>query len=177
MNWESVDNDEDGDDLSMGASHSSYLPYCYFEHHRGRIVEYAVINFDGDPYVLGERGLSGGVGTQGWVDLWVLDVQIINFFNTTVNKIKYYPPDFNGINLASTVAGSLPLFFGCFCSNENGTSIPTGGALGESSNAYDELSSLGWNSSGGGNSKEKSGERSWCLLDDWPNAGAGFRGP
>ena len=30
----------------------------------------------------------------------------------------------------------------------NGTSIPTGGALGESTDVYDELSSLSWKSSG-----------------------------
>jgi hypothetical protein len=53
---------EDGD-LLMGTSHSSYLPYCYL---------------DGDPYVSGEGGLSGGAGTHGQVKLWVLVVQIFS---------------------------------------------------------------------------------------------------
>lgn len=56
----------------MRVNHSSYLPYYYLEHHRGRVVEYAIINLDGDPYVSGERGLLGGAGTQGKVELWVL---------------------------------------------------------------------------------------------------------
>ena len=67
--------DEDGD-MSMRANHghSSYL-----EHRRGRVVEYAIRDLDGDPsYASGERGLSGGAGTQTWsqVKLWVLVVQI-----------------------------------------------------------------------------------------------------
>ena len=66
------------------------------------------------------------------------------------------------------MAGSLSLFVGCFCSNVgNGTSvfasIPTGRVLGESSNTYDELSSLSWNSSGGDDPKLESGGKSWCL--------------
>ena len=66
--------DEDGD-LSMRPSHSSSLPHCHLEHHRGRIVEYAIRNLYGDPYVMGERGLSGVVaGTLGQVKLWVLVV-------------------------------------------------------------------------------------------------------
>ena len=77
MNWGSPGNDEDGD-LSMWASHSSYLPYCYLEHHRGRVVEYAIRNLDGDPYASGERGLSFEAGTHGRVKLWVLDVQKIS---------------------------------------------------------------------------------------------------
>ena len=60
----------------MRASHSGYLPCCYLKHHRGRIVEYSIRNFDGDPYVSVERGLSGG--TRGQVKLWVLDVQNTN---------------------------------------------------------------------------------------------------
>lgn len=70
----------------------------------------------------------------------------INFFiNTTVNQIKYYSTGFDSIKMA----GSLSLFVCYFCSNVgNGTPIQTGGALGESSDAYDELSSLSWNSSG-----------------------------
>lgn len=65
-----------------------------------------------------------------------------------------------------TVAGSLSLFLGCFCSNVgNGTSIPTGGALGKSSDAYVELSSLNGKNSGGGDPKVESGGNleSWCL--------------
>ena len=59
------------------------------------------------------------------------DCPINIFTNTAVNKIKNYSPGFDGINLASTVAGSLSLFVGCFCSNfGNGTLILTGGALG-----------------------------------------------
>ena len=80
------------------------------------------------------------------------------FINTTENQIKYYSPGFDCINLASTVAGSLSPFVGCFCSNVgNGTSIPTGGAVGESTDAYDKLSSLSWNSSGEDDPKVESG--------------------
>ena len=88
------------------------------------------------------------------------------FINTIVNEIEYYSPGFDCINLASTAAAGLSLVVsGCFSSNVgNGTSIPTGGALGESSDAYDELSSLGWNSSGRGNPKVGSaGGKSWYL--------------
>jgi hypothetical protein len=95
-------------------------------------------------------------------------------FANTTNQINYSPASgFDCIDLASTVAGSLSLFVGCFCSNVgNGRSIPTGGALGESSDAYDvSKASLSWKSSVGGDPKTESGEKSWCLLDDWSNAG------
>ena len=147
MNWGTLGIDEDGD-MSMRASHSSYL-----EHRRGRVVEYAIRKLDGDPYASGERGLSGG----GWDSEpgKLVGAGCTNIFtNITVNQIKYYSPGFDSscIKLASTVAGSLSLFVGCFCSNVgNGTPIQTGGALawGESSDVYDESSSLSWNSSGG----------------------------
>ena len=80
MNWdsESPDNDEDGD-LSMRASHSSYLAYCYLWHRQGRVVEYyGIKNLDGRPFVSRERGISGGDGTQRQVKLWVLVVQIFS---------------------------------------------------------------------------------------------------
>ena len=51
----------------------------------------------------------------------------------------------------------------------NGTSIPTSGALGGSSDAYDVLSSLSWKSSGRGDPKVESDGKSWCPLGDWPN--------
>jgi hypothetical protein len=74
MNWGLLGNDEIGD-LSMRASHSSHLPYCYLDHHQERIVECAIRNLDGVP---GERGLSGGAGTQGQVNLWALIVQLFS---------------------------------------------------------------------------------------------------
>jgi hypothetical protein len=78
------------------------------------------------------------------------------FTNTKLNQVEYYSPRFDCINLASTVAGSLSFFVGCFCSKVgNDTSIPTGGA---SSDVYDvELSSLSWKSSVGGDPKVESG--------------------
>ena len=93
------------------------------------------------------------------------------FIKTTVNQIKYYSPGFDCIKMA----GILSLFVGWFCPNiGNGTLIQTVGALGESSDEYDELFSLGWNSSGRDDPKLESGGKSWRLYD-WPNAGAGFR--
>ena len=65
MNWESVGNDEDGD-LLVRPSHSSY---CHSKHHWGRVVECVIRSLDGDPYASGERGLSGGAGTQALVKL------------------------------------------------------------------------------------------------------------
>lgn len=60
------------------------------------------------------------------------------------------------------MAGSLSLFIGCFCSNIGiGTSIPTGGAPGKSSDAYDEFSSLSWKGSEEGEPKVESGGKSW----------------
>ena len=77
IDWGLLGSDEDGG-LSMRVSHSSYLPYCcYLERRRGRVAEYAIRNLDGDPYASGERGLSGGAGTQSQVKLWVL-VQIFS---------------------------------------------------------------------------------------------------
>ena len=89
-NWGSLatlGNEEDGD-LPMKASRPSCLAYCYL---------------DGDPYVSGEGSLSGGVGTQGQVKLWVLGTDI--FSSNTVNKIRFYSPGFDCIfciNLVST---------------------------------------------------------------------------
>ena len=84
-------------------------------------------------------------------------VVLLFSLNTTVNQIKYYSPEFDCISLASTVAGSLSLVNG-FCSNVgNGTSISTDGAPGESTDANDELSSLSWKSSVGGDPKLESG--------------------
>ena len=88
MNWGSPGNDEDGD-LSMWASHSSYLPYYYLEHLWGRVVEYAIRNSDGDLYASGEGGLSGEAGTHGQVELWVLDVQIISLTHYKSNQILF----------------------------------------------------------------------------------------
>ena len=72
------------------------------------------------------------------------------------------------------MAGGLSLFVSCFRLNVgNGKSIPTGGTPGKSSDAHDELSSLGWKSSGGGGpAKVELGGKSWCLRDDWSNTGA-----
>ena len=110
-----------------------------------------------------ERRLPGWTGTQGhWqVKLWLLVVQLFSL----LNQINYYSPGFDCINfkLASTLAGGMSLV-GCFCSNvDNGTSIPTGGTLGESSDAYDELSSFSWKSSRVRDFKVESGGKSWCL--------------
>ena len=92
------------------------------------------------------------------------------FSNTTVNRIKCHSREFDCIDLASTVAGTLSLFVGCFCLN-----VGNDDELGESFDAYDELSSLSWNGCGGGAPKVESGGKSWCLLDDWPDAEARFR--
>jgi hypothetical protein len=56
----------------MRASRPGHLPYCYLEHHRGRVVEYplAIINLGGDPYVSGERSLSGGAVARGQVKFY-----------------------------------------------------------------------------------------------------------
>ena len=56
-------------------------------HHRERVVEYAIRNLDGDPYVPGERGLSGGAGTQGQVNMWALIVQLF-FINIKSNVTR-----------------------------------------------------------------------------------------
>ena len=51
----------------------------------------------------------------------------------------------------------MSLFVRCFCSNvENGTLIPTGGVLGESSDGNDEISSLRWKNSVGGGPRVES---------------------
>ena len=72
MNERSLGIDEGhGADLSMRASQSSHLPYCYLENHRGRVVKYVIRNLDGDPYVSGEKLLKllGWTGTQVQVEL------------------------------------------------------------------------------------------------------------
>jgi hypothetical protein len=75
-----------------------------------------------------------------------------------VKYIKHYSPGFDCVDLSSTVAGSLSLFVVCFCSNvENGVLIPIGGALEESSDGNDELSSLRWKNSVGVDPKVDSG--------------------
>ena len=108
----------------------------------------------GRPICIGRKGFIG----WGWVSGpckavgagWTVT-------NTTVNHIQYNLPRFDCFNLASAVAGSLSLLVDCFCSNVgNVTSIPTDGALGESSGAYDELSSLNWKRSGEGDPKLES---------------------
>ena len=67
--------------FSMRVSHSSYLAYCCLEHHRRRVVEYAIRNLKEDPYVLGERGLSGEAETQSQEKLRVLVV--VQIFSLT----------------------------------------------------------------------------------------------
>ena len=96
MNWGLLGSDDEDGGLSMGASHSSYLPYCcYLERHRGRIAEYAIRNLDGDPYASGERGLSGGAGSHGQVKLWVLVVQIFSL--TCHYKLNFTCLDWSGM--------------------------------------------------------------------------------
>jgi hypothetical protein len=89
MIWGSLPYDEDGH-LSMRASH---LPYCYWEHLRGRVVGYAIRNLDGDPYASGERGLSGGAGgAQGQVKMWVLVVLLFSL-TLQIKSITRLPVD------------------------------------------------------------------------------------
>jgi hypothetical protein len=60
---------------------ASQLPYCYLEHHRRRVVEYAIRNLEGDPYASGGRDLWGGDGARGQA-LWALVVTLT--FNNTL---------------------------------------------------------------------------------------------
>ena len=53
----------------MKVSHSGHLPYFYSEHHRGKVVEYAIRNLDVDPYEWGEMGSSDGAGSRSHVKL------------------------------------------------------------------------------------------------------------
>ena len=48
----------------MKVTHSGHLPYFYLEHHRGKVVEYAIRNLEVDPYASGKRGLLGGVESR-----------------------------------------------------------------------------------------------------------------
>ena len=77
------------------------------------------------------------------------------------------------------MAGSLSLLVDCFCSNVgNVTSIPTDdGALGESSGAYDELSSLNWKRSGEGDPKLESNSNVENSSGTSIPTGGAVRGP
>jgi hypothetical protein len=75
------------------------------------------------------------------------------------------------------VAGSFSIFVGFFSSNVgDDTSIPTGGALGESSNGYDELPSLSSKNSVGGDPKVESGSNEPSPLSRKRSGGRRFEG-